>query len=198
MTRRRNSVPNAYFEALYTRDADPWRFATSAYERDKYAATLATLGTDRSMNALEIGCSIGVFTRALAPYCDHLLAIDVAENALVEARTRCPDFRGVELRKMRVPEAWPDGRFELIILSEVLYYLTPEDIGCVARKSAASLCHPGRIMLVHWTGETDYPCTGDQAATLFLAATADALDATHHERHPSYRLDLLRSRMADS
>ena len=40
-----------YFERLYARDPDPWRFATSEYERDKYAATLAALllhaGADR-------------------------------------------------------------------------------------------------------------------------------------------------------
>ena len=43
MSRRKTSLPSTYFTALYAADADPWRFATSDYEREKYAATLAAL-----------------------------------------------------------------------------------------------------------------------------------------------------------
>jgi 2-polyprenyl-3-methyl-5-hydroxy-6-metoxy-1,4-benzoquinol methylase len=194
MTRQRDSIPDSYFEALYAQEADPWGFSTSDYEFDKYTATLNALGTRRITRALEVGCSIGVFTQALAPHCDRVLAIDVAERALIRARTRCQDFKGVEFRKMRVPAAWPEGDFDLIILSEVLYYLTPTDIERIARQSVASLSPLGRIMLVHWTGETDYPCTADDAAAVFLSATAHALGITRQERHPSYRLDLLQRR----
>ncbi len=140
MSQPRNSLPDPYFEALCARDADPWRFATSPYERDKYAATLAALGPGKAVSALEVGCSIGVFTHALASRCGRLLAIDAAENALTQARIRCQGLDGVELRKMRVPAAWPDGRFDLIILSEVLYYLS------MLPKSAQSISKP---LLVH-------------------------------------------------
>ena len=43
------SLPAAYFEAIYERDPDPWRFQTSAYERAKYDATLAALGRDEAL-----------------------------------------------------------------------------------------------------------------------------------------------------
>jgi hypothetical protein len=67
------SVPPEYFHAIYARDPDPWRLASSDYERDKYVATLAAIGEARIGSALEIGCSIGVFTRALAPRCAAVL-----------------------------------------------------------------------------------------------------------------------------
>jgi hypothetical protein len=66
MSRRTESIDRAYFDTLYAADPDPWRFATSAYERDKYAASLAALPDPAYGSVLEIGCSIGVFTRQLA------------------------------------------------------------------------------------------------------------------------------------
>ncbi len=81
------SLEPAYFDALYAADPDPWQFATSAYEREKYDATLAALPT-RIGSAFEIGCSIGILTRRLAERCNTLLAVDVAKAALAAARRR--------------------------------------------------------------------------------------------------------------
>ena len=47
-----------YFDALYSVDPDPWKFQTSEYEAQKYAATLAALSTHQYESALEIGTSI--------------------------------------------------------------------------------------------------------------------------------------------
>jgi SAM-dependent methyltransferase len=196
--RRTSSIPDAYFEALYCGGHDPWRFATSDYERDKYQATLAALGSARFGRAWEVGCSIGVFTRALAERCDALLAVDVAESALAQARERCAGLPQVCFQRMRIPNEWPTGRFDLILLSEVLYYLVANDIREAARRSWRSLSPGGRIVLVHWTGETDYPCTGDQAADLFRETCGARLKTLRRERHDAYRLDVLQADMPDT
>jgi predicted TPR repeat methyltransferase len=193
MSRRTASIPPDYFEALYDGGRDPWQFATSAYERDKYAATLAAIGPARIGRAWEVGCAIGVFTRALAPLCDSLLAVDVAESALVQARHRCADLPQVDLHQMRIPDEWPDGRFDLIVFSEVLYYLVPADIRAAAWRSLLSLNAGGRIVLVHWTGETDYPVTGDDAARLFRDTCGHRVTALRQDRHESYRLDVFQA-----
>jgi hypothetical protein len=80
-----------------------------------------------------------------------------------------------------------------MVFSEVLYYLVPDDVRAVARAAVASLAPGGRVVLVHWTGETDYPCTGDQAAELFCETCADWLASVRHDRYPAYRLDVLRA-----
>lgn len=85
---RRETLDAAYFAALYEREADPWRFATSAYERAKYRATIASLGGAHFARALELGCSIGVLTSKLAPLCDELVAVDIDVTALAAARAR--------------------------------------------------------------------------------------------------------------
>jgi predicted TPR repeat methyltransferase len=193
MTRHTASIPDDYFEALYRDGADPWRFATSAYERDKYQATLSAIGSARCARAWEVGCSIGVFTHALAERCDALLAVDVADNALAQARQRCADLPQVVFQRMRIPTEWPEGHFDLIVFSEVLYYLVPNDIRQTALSALRSLSPHGRIVLVHWTGETDYPCTGDQAADLFRDACGVRLKTLRHERHDAYRLDVFQA-----
>ena len=177
-----------YFERLYARDPDPWRFATSDYERDKYAATLAALPPRRFANGFEIGCSIGVLTRQLADRCDALLGVDVSDIALDQARERCP---GVTFANMDLRSQWPAGQFDLILYSEVLYYLGLDGIRGVARHTVESLAPGGVVGLVNWFGPTDGACTGDEAAELFMAETAPRLVPYHHSRAEKYRLDVL-------
>lgn len=191
MTRYTTSLPPDYFEARYAADPDPWRFATSAYERAKYAATLAALPRARYASALEIGCSIGVLTQALAGRCARLLGLDVAESALRQARERCGGLDHVRFEARQVPGQWPDGAFDLILLSEVVYYLDASDVARLAERVRASLPPGGDVVLVHWTGETHYPLTGDEAARLFIEATGGFLHCVGQERTPTYRLDVL-------
>jgi predicted TPR repeat methyltransferase len=183
------SLPPSYFDQLYATDGDPWRFATSDYERAKYAATLAALPRAQFASAFEAGCSIGVLTRQLAGRCASLLAVDVAEAALTQARTRCARLEHVAIRRMRVPEEWPDGRFELILFSEVLYYLAPEAVARAAARARDGLAKGGVVLLVHYTLPTNYPCSGDAAADIFIAEVG--LRPRLQQRDASYRLDLL-------
>jgi hypothetical protein len=46
-----------HFDALYSADPDPWDFAASPYERDKYALTVNAMPKLRYRSALEVGCS---------------------------------------------------------------------------------------------------------------------------------------------
>ncbi len=190
--RATTSLPAGYFEQLYATSPDPWDFANSDYEAAKYAATLAALPRDRYSDALEVGCSIGVLTQLLAGRCDRLIALDAAEGALATARSRCAALPGVDLRRMAVPGDWPEGSFDLIMLSEVVYYLDRPDLTRLVGRVRQSLAPAGDVVLVHWTGQTNYPLHGDEAAELFIAGTAGFLAVTRQERAARYRLDVLR------
>jgi len=194
MTRRERTIAPEYFEALYARDGDPWKFATSDYEREKYARTLAALPEAQYAAALEVGCSIGVLTRQLATRCERLVAIDAAPTPLTEARRRCRELTNVEFAQMFVPGEWPEGVFDLILLSEVIYYLDADDVGELAKRVDAALAPQATILLVHWTGETDYPLTGDHAAELFIQALRDRVEVVRSDQQPRYRLDVLKRR----
>ncbi len=186
MSRRTATIPADYFDSLYAGDPDPWRFATSPYEAEKYAATIAALPARRFTAGLEVGCSIGVLTRQLTPFCDTLLALDGAEAALQQAKARCT---GVTFRRCMIPGEWPAGEFDLIVFSEVLYYLDALDIGRTATLAMQALKPGGSMLLVHYLGLTDYPTTGDDAANSFIAATK--LVPALQLRQPGYRIDRL-------
>lgn len=183
-----------YFDALYAADADPWRFETSAYEADKYDATLVALPVARYASAVEVGCSIGVLTHRLASRCDALLGVDVAQTALDRAAARCAEQAHVRFARLRMPEEMPEGRFDLIMLSEVLYYFETPTLDRLAARLRTA-CMPGAdLVLVHWLGPTpDYPQTGDSAVEAFIAATANWTEVTRQERREDYRLDVLRA-----
>ena len=185
------SVPPAYFDALYTRDPDPWRYQTSAYEAHKYQMTLTALPPRRFRAALELGCSIGVLTRLLAERCDALLAVDGSAVALDSARRRCADLPRVRFRQVRIPNEWPEGEFDLIVLSEILYFLDPADIRRSAAMACAGIRTRGAVLLVNYLGETDNPTTGGQAAQIFIAACGAKLKLASRSREAEWRLDLL-------
>ena len=193
MSRFEQSLTADYFDDLYAKDADPWRFATSDYEREKYATTLAALPRERYKSALEIGCSIGVLTRQLAAHADALCAVDLAAKALDEAKHRCVDLLHVGFELMGVPAQWPPGTFDLIVLSEVVYYLDRNDLSALAARIRACISPGGDILLVHWLGETHYPLTGDEAVDLFMASANDWTARLSGDRYDAYRLDVVRA-----
>jgi trans-aconitate methyltransferase len=192
MTGTKGTLDPAYFDAIYATDSDPWRFASSAYEREKYAFTLGVLAKPRYASAFEIGCSIGVLTRQLAARCDRLLAVDVAQAPLTEARRQCASLPSVRFQKMFVPGQWPEEVFDLILLSEVVYYLSADDVIRLGSRIADALAQNGDVVLVHWTGETDYPLAGDEAADLLITSLGGVAVVTRQEHYRCFRLDVLR------
>jgi SAM-dependent methyltransferase len=180
-----------YFDAIYDADSDPWSFRTSAYEQAKYAATVAAVSDRHYRSGLEVGCSIGVLSARLAPLCSAFLGIDISDRPLVEARRNCADMPWAQFQQMIVPQAWPKGGFDLIVLSEVLYFLSASDIEILAGQVTQSLLPNGRVVLVNWLGDPETPRPGDWAASLFIKAAALPIET--QSRKDLYRLDLLRN-----
>lgn len=184
------SWPPDVFDRIHARESDPWQVETSEYERAKYAAALAALPSPYLQRGLEVGCSIGAQTILLAESCAHLLALDIAAEPVRRTRERCAHLPHVDVRQARIPADWPAGEFDLIVLSEVLYFLDRPDLDETARLAARALSPGGAILLVDWTGPTDTPNTGDEAAMLFLDVSG--LSCVRSQREASYQLDLLK------
>lgn len=191
MTRRTSSLNPDDFVGYYAGDPDPWRFATSDYERAKYAATLAALPKAHYARGLEIGCSIGILTRQLAGRCDAMLGLDVVPAALETARANCASLPHVRFELAEAPKQWPEGRFDLIVLSEVVYFLDRTDLARLIARVEEALLPGGDIVLVHWLGETNFPLTGEEAGAEFVAGAAHFTQVVQQDRTTDYRLDVL-------
>lgn len=181
-------VPLTFFDDLYADDPDPWNFATSDYEQRKYRATIEALGGRRYASAFEAGCSIGVLTVDLADIADRVLAVDAAAAALEQARTRTAELSHVRIEQGRLPEDWPPGPFDLIVLSEVAYYFDSPTLDHLLDAAVGSLGPGGDLIAVHWTGVTDYPLTGDAVHERLRARPE--LEILVSQRTDRYRLDV--------
>jgi SAM-dependent methyltransferase len=176
------------FERLYEESPDPWDYGSSEYEREKYAATLAAIGPGPYGRALEVGCSIGIFTEMLTPRCERLVAMDFSPRAIALASERLQGRSRVELLQGSFPEEVPAGRWDLVVCSEVLYYLDSDTFLRSLEWLRSQVSQGTRVVAVSWRGgaETE-PLRGDWVHDLLTTELGrwHALDV----RQSGYRLD---------
>ncbi|BCK66856.1 methyltransferase [Streptomyces libani subsp. rufus] len=164
------STPPGYFDTLYGASADPWDLAGRWYEQRKYAVTLASLPRRRYRAGFEPGCSVGVLTRQLADRCDRLIAADRVPSAVDNAAARTRDLPNVEVRRLPVPEQWPEDTFDLIVLSELLYYFDDEQLRATLDRAVTGLEPGGTLVTVHWNHPVpEHVRTGPEVATAVAA-----------------------------
>lgn len=148
-------MTNADFEARYKANPDPWGYETSEYERRKYDATLDACGNGPYNRALELGSSIGVFSARLAPRCHSLVTVDGAPSAVADARRRLAGMPFVQVLRGAIPDAIPDGSYDLVVASEILYYLEPGELAATLARLRDVLATHGRLVAVHWRPSGD-------------------------------------------
>jgi SAM-dependent methyltransferase len=144
------TMDRSAFEQRYREDPDPWGYTHSPYEREKYEATLEACGDGPFAAALELGGSIGVFSELLAPRCQALTTIDLAPTAVSAARARLTAHPHVDVRLGVLPQDLPDGRYDLVVASEILYYLPRPDLHETLIRLENVLVPGGRLVAVHW------------------------------------------------
>lgn len=191
MENSKPTLSEQYFDEVYDVNTDPWNFETSIYERDKYLVTMAALNKNMYKNVFEVGCSIGILTEMLALRAEKLLAVDASEAPLSKARQRLIKYHAVVIEKMNVPTEFINAPADLIVLSEVAYYLNNDDLKTLREKTLQQLEKGGQLLMVHWTPFVhDYPQTGDRVHEYFLELEDQALKLLLHQRYETYRLDL--------
>jgi SAM-dependent methyltransferase len=178
-----------FFETKYQRAADPWHFATSAYEQDRYAAILRALPRQRFRRAFEPGCSIGILTEKLAVFCDEVEAMDISATAVARTWARCRAFGNVTVTHGALPNAVPGGAFDLIVLSEVGYYFHRAALTTLLSELVGRLTRDGVLLAAHWLGcSTDHLLSGDQIHELI--GTIPGLAHAAAQRHQGFRIDI--------
>ena len=172
-------TPSDYFDRMYEGDDDPWGFATRWYERRKYDVTLASLPRQRYRAGYEPGCSIGVLSEGLAGRCDTLVVSDPQSVAVAAARDLLGDHAHVRVERHTIPEDWPAGPWDLVVLSEVAYYFDDAGLDDVLGRTMSTLEGGGHLVAVHFRLPTDYPLSGD-AVHRRIAATAGLVRLVDH------------------
>lgn len=137
-------------DRLHEETAEPWGADRRWYEERKRGLLLAMLPDRELGRVLELGCSTGVTTRALARRCRELVAVDGSAAAVRAARERLAGVAGVEVEQRDLPDDWPDGRFDAVVLSEVGYFLAPAALERTVAAVRSALAEDGVVLLCHW------------------------------------------------
>ncbi|MFF3979805.1 class I SAM-dependent methyltransferase [Streptomyces sp. NPDC001828] len=167
---------------MYRHTADPWHLAERWYERRKYDLTVAALPQEHYRRAFEPACSVGELTRRLATRCDTVLACDRVADAVSTAQQRTREFRQVTVQQMTIPAQWPEGTFDLIVLSELLYYLDAATLDSVLEHTVTALEPGGTLATVHWNHPVDeHLSTGSGIAETLSRLPGMHLLADHRE-----------------
>lgn len=169
------------FDEMYRGGADPWNFVGSDYERERYRRTMRSLGRTRYQRCLEPGCSIGVLTEMLADRCDEVVACDTSAAAIETARRRLDGRTNVELFAASLPEWWPRGRFDLIVLSEFGYYWDADGLVPLVDRLVDTLEPGGELLAVHWLGHSDDHLLPGTSVHRILAARLGPSELRHEE-----------------
>lgn len=143
------ATPEAFFAACWARNDDPWNHGTRWSETRKYALTISALPLETYRRAFEPACGSGVLTALLAARAPQVIAMERELRGVTVASDRCSHLPGVEVRRGCIPVDWPEGAFDLIVLSEVLYYLSHSDVDEVLQRSRASIEPGGHVVAVH-------------------------------------------------
>ncbi len=143
-------------DEFFKQKADPWGY-TSPYEQTKYEQTLELI-PEGTQNVLEVGCAEGHFSAQLAPRVGRLVSTDISPVAVKRAAERCAEYDNTSFQTLDLAKDPIPGRFDLIVCSEVLYYLRRvQRLEAVAERFAAALEPGGQLVMAHANLTVDDP-----------------------------------------
>jgi len=136
------------FEHKYRKHGDYFGYETKPYELTKYQRTLALVKRWRtgSESALEIGCSVGVFTAMIVPEFANVTAVDIAGEALELTRTQTGNAPNVSYIQSDLLSLKLNRQFDVIFCAEVLMYIREKDTAEACRVLDA-LLKPGGLIV---------------------------------------------------
>jgi SAM-dependent methyltransferase len=172
-----------YFEQLYGASTDPYGLRTRWYEQRKRAALLAALPHPRYRRAYEPGCGAGELTVELAARCDELVAGDFSPRALAAARERTAGLANVRLEVQVMPRDWPQSGppFDLIVVSELGYFLEAAALKALVERCLASLAPNGVLVACDWRPDFAGRALPTDAVHAAFDATGLARSVRHEE-----------------
>ncbi len=127
---------------------DPWRLEANSFETARYETMLDFASSDLPYaSGLEVGCAAGAFTERLAPLCRELLVVDLLPAAIERGSSRLKERSNITWRVADIASFRSDNIFDLIVVSEVLYYLGGGKTLTRAIGNLAGLVAPGGVLI---------------------------------------------------
>jgi SAM-dependent methyltransferase len=175
---------------MYLAKDDPWDLTTKWHDQRKYAVTMASLPRERYRSCYEPGCSVGLLTRMLAARCDEILAVDCVAAAVEQTRAEVREFPQVRVELAMLPAGLPDATFDLIVIGDLLYYLSADDLEALLDGLVRRLEPGGDLVSVHFRDRQGGNYDGHNVHAALAARPG--LDRVVHHEDEWFVLDVLR------
>lgn len=152
-----------YFDRFYDNNDDPWGYQSHWYEERKRQICLAMLLKSQYSRVLEIGCANGCFSKKLAQRAQYLLCLDGHPKAVELTKNALQHLKHVDIECRVLPQEFPSQRFDLIVLSEIAYYLSTDELSLLTEKLSEQLSQHGMLLSCHWRHPVaDFELDGNQ------------------------------------
>ena len=143
------------FNRLYRLQVDPYETLTSAAELRKQAAIMDLISGQNYDCALDVGCGLGHLTRELAIVSQRVVGIDFSTEAIAQARKSSPENPQISFHVADIRQFAGNHEYDLIVCSEVLYYLQPGELDSVIGR-LLDLCLPGASLILVGRADDTY------------------------------------------
>ena len=142
----------AFFERFYSAmPDDAWAYGRNAFHEERFRFIVDAIPADSLGRVLEVGCAEGHMTLHLARRVRSVVALDISEEAIRRARKQCAGMGNVECVRGDIRQAPPGGRFDAVICSDVLYYLSPRELRVVLRSMASAVRDGGSLVAAEFS-----------------------------------------------
>lgn len=186
------------FERLFRKRIDPWNYRASPFEAFKRHVLLRACGLRHYGRGLELACANGETTRLLARRCLRLLAVDASPTAVAAAKKRTRDLPSVTVGLATLPATMPRGPFDLIVVSEIAYYLSGNDLRGLIGRIEQALAPGGRVVVLHHLKRFDdaaqLPSRAQAALRRSLGRSMTTVFAERHGRFEALAFEASRHR----
>jgi len=160
------------FASKFANDPDPWDTWNGRDEALKRAAILHALPPRPGGRMLELGAGNGSNSVTLSR---RTLRLDATEATREGTELVAQALKGrarARALQLVVPDRAPRPAYDAIVIAELLYYLSPRDMRCLARQTAALLRPGGTLILAHHRITFyDFAQHAEGIQNRFLAAT---------------------------
>ena len=161
----------ADFTELYRESPDPWKLSTDPNEVRRVERAMSLLSSSRYDSALELGCGGGHMTGLVAQRASRVVGVDCVDAALRVAGDRCASLLHVRFEKHWLPDSLPKGTFDLVVLSEIAYYMHEEVLRRFLQLVSDRLRVGGELLLAHASAFYSGQAMGGEQ----VSAVADSL-----------------------
>lgn len=177
-----------YFDEKYKNNPDPWQFASSTYELDRYEHIYKALSHKQYNLIFEAGCSIGILTKKLSTLASFVTAIDISPTAVSIANQYCSQLNNVSIHCASLTDIHLDKKTDLLILSEIGYYFFAHEWKEIVMNLLSHCAPKTTILASHWLGfSAEHVLSGDEVHNIIQSV--DGLHCEYKERNPLFRLE---------